>query len=48
MTPFGARLRSLREARGVGLAELARAWHDWAAQDDAWFVVVHGEVLARR
>jgi transcriptional regulator with XRE-family HTH domain len=31
MTPFGARLRSLREARGVGLAELARALHVSAA-----------------
>jgi ubiquinone/menaquinone biosynthesis C-methylase UbiE len=30
------------------LTELAQAWRDWAAQDDAWFVVVHGEVLARR
>ncbi|WP_420113620.1 class I SAM-dependent methyltransferase [Pseudactinotalea sp.] len=30
------------------LAELAAAWHDWAARDEAWFVVVHGEVLARR
>lgn len=30
------------------LAELAQAWNDWAAHDDAWFVVVHGEVLARR
>lgn len=30
------------------LAELARAWREWASHDDAWFVVVHGEVLARR
>lgn len=35
-------------ADAADLAELARAWRDWAAQDDAWFVVVHGEVLARR
>ncbi|TCZ64051.1 helix-turn-helix domain-containing protein [Roseicella aquatilis] len=27
MTPFGARLRALREARGVSQAELARALH---------------------
>src|SRR5829696_4206733 len=27
MTPFGARLRALREARGVTLTELARALH---------------------
>ena len=27
MTPFGARLRLLRQARGVSLAELAAALH---------------------
>ena len=27
MTPFGARLRALREARGVSLTELARTLH---------------------
>ncbi len=26
------------------LAELAEAWHDWAAHDDAWFAVLHGEI----
>ncbi|WP_149540401.1 helix-turn-helix domain-containing protein [Siccirubricoccus phaeus] len=31
MTPFGARLRALREGRGIGLAELARALHVSAA-----------------
>lgn len=31
MTPFGARLRALREARGVTLTELARALHVSAA-----------------
>lgn len=30
------------------LVGLADAWRDWAARDDAWFVVVHGQVLARR
>lgn len=29
------------------LADMARAWRDWASLDDAWFVVVHGELLAR-
>ncbi|HLV55680.1 MAG TPA: methyltransferase domain-containing protein [Actinotalea caeni] len=29
------------------LADVARAWRDWASLDDAWFVVVHGELLAR-
>ncbi|MDQ1081166.1 helix-turn-helix domain-containing protein [Pseudoroseomonas cervicalis] len=31
MTPFGARLRALREARGVTLSELAAAMHVSAA-----------------
>ncbi|WP_375423152.1 class I SAM-dependent methyltransferase [uncultured Friedmanniella sp.] len=30
------------------LAELARAWRAWGDQPDAWFSVLHGEVLARR
>jgi SAM-dependent methyltransferase len=29
------------------LAEIAAAWRRWAAQPDAWFAVLHGEVLAR-
>jgi SAM-dependent methyltransferase len=29
------------------LAEVAAGWRAWAAHDDATFVVVHGEVLAR-
>jgi SAM-dependent methyltransferase len=30
------------------LAVVAQAWRDWAADDDAWFALLHGEVLARR
>jgi len=30
------------------LADLAEAWRAWAGVDDAVFIVVHGEVLARR
>ncbi|MCX4392531.1 MULTISPECIES: methyltransferase domain-containing protein [unclassified Streptomyces] len=29
------------------LAEIAAAWHEWGAADDAWFMVPHGEVLCR-
>jgi 2-polyprenyl-3-methyl-5-hydroxy-6-metoxy-1,4-benzoquinol methylase len=29
------------------LEECAQAWRDWAAADDGWFAVLHGEVLAR-
>ncbi|HEX6257164.1 MAG TPA: hypothetical protein VFZ70_15255 [Euzebyales bacterium] len=29
------------------LAEVAEAWHRWAARDDGWLTIVHGEVLCR-
>ncbi len=29
------------------LTRLAAAWRAWGQQDDAWFAVLHGEVLAR-
>ena len=29
------------------LRAMAAAWNDWAASPDGWFVVVHGEVIAR-
>jgi SAM-dependent methyltransferase len=29
------------------LAEIAAAWREWADAPDGWFVVLHGEVLAR-
>ena len=29
------------------LDELASAWLAWAAHDDAWFAVLHGEILCR-
>ena len=31
----------------VGLEHLADAWRDWAAAEDGWFAILHGEVLAR-
>lgn len=31
----------------VGLELLADAWREWGLNDDAWFTVLHGEVLAR-
>lgn len=38
--------------RGLATAEdlevIAGAWRRWAGEPDAWFAVVHGEVLARR
>jgi hypothetical protein len=29
------------------LVDLARAWRAWGAEPDAWFAVLHGELLAR-
>ncbi|MFL6134979.1 MAG: GNAT family N-acetyltransferase [Nocardioidaceae bacterium] len=29
------------------LADLARGWRRWAQQEDGWFSVLHGEILAR-
>jgi hypothetical protein len=29
------------------LADLADGWRSWAAHEDAWFAVTHGEILAR-
>lgn len=29
------------------LAVVAAGWRDWAEQDDAWFSVLHGEIVAR-
>jgi ubiquinone/menaquinone biosynthesis C-methylase UbiE len=30
------------------LADLSEAWRAWAAHEDGWFAVLHGEVLARK
>jgi hypothetical protein len=29
------------------LEAIAAAWHRWAAHPDAWFAVLHGEVVCR-
>jgi SAM-dependent methyltransferase len=29
------------------LHEISAAWREWAAQDDGWFAIIHGEVLCR-
>ncbi len=34
-------------ATGADLARLADGWRRWAQAPDAWFAVVHGEILAR-
>ena len=34
-------------ADGGQLAEIAEGWRDWAASPDAWFAVLHGEIICR-
>jgi hypothetical protein len=29
------------------LRAIAEGWHRWAAHRDAWFAVLHGEILCR-
>lgn len=36
-----------RLADDVALEHLADAWREWAASEDGWFAILHGEVLAR-
>ncbi|WHM35686.1 methyltransferase domain-containing protein [Streptomyces sp. BPTC-684] len=32
---------------GAALAAIAEGWREWGADDDAWFMVPHGEILCR-
>ena len=41
------RLQDLGAATAADLDRLADGWRAWAAADDAWFSVLHGEILAR-
>lgn len=29
------------------LQRISQAWHDWSAEEDGWFVVLHGEIICR-
>ena len=46
----GSALAEQAVERGIAtaaeLAEVAAGWRRWAAHDDGWFSVLHGEVLA--
>jgi SAM-dependent methyltransferase len=44
---FGERAVELGLASRDDLARVADAWRAWAVAPDAWFAVLHGEVLAR-
>jgi SAM-dependent methyltransferase len=45
-SPLAGRAVELGIASRDELAACAEAWHTWATHPDAWFVVVHGEILA--
>ena len=47
LTSFGPRAVELGLADRADLEAMVQAWRQWGASEDAWFVVVHGEVLAR-
>ena len=47
LTSFGPQAVELGLADGSDLEAMAQAWRQWGDSEDAWFVVVHGEVLAR-
>ncbi len=34
-------------ADDVLLEEISEAWQEWGEQPDAWFAMLHGELLAR-
>ena len=29
------------------LHDISRAWREWAAQEDGWFLIPHGEIRCR-
>ena len=47
LTSFGPRAVELGLADRADLETMAEAWRQWGTSEDAWFVVVHGEVIAR-
>ena len=46
LTSFGPQAVELGLADRADLETMAQAWRQWGTSEDAWFVVVHGEVLA--
>jgi ubiquinone/menaquinone biosynthesis C-methylase UbiE len=44
---FAHRSVDLGEATAADLARMAAAWRAWAAAEDGWLVIVHGEILCR-
>ena len=44
---FGRQAIERGFADEAGLAAISAAWHEWAADPDAWFAVLNGEILCR-
>ena len=40
--------RRLHHVTQKELAALADAWREWAAADDGWFAMLHGELICER
>ena len=47
LTSFGPQAVELGLADSADLETMAEVWRQWGGSEDAWFVVVHGEVIAR-
>jgi SAM-dependent methyltransferase len=50
MTTSAIARQAVAESRATqhDLASIANAWREWAAAEDGWFAVTHGEVLCTR
>jgi ubiquinone/menaquinone biosynthesis C-methylase UbiE len=50
MTSSAIAKQAMREGRSTQeeLADIADAWREWAARDNAWFAVLHGEIICER
>lgn len=50
MTSSAIAKQAIRDGRATedDLREIADAWRVWSAADDAWFAVVHGEIICTR
>ena len=43
----GPRPVSLELATTAQLEEISAAWREWAAAEDGWIVIPHGEIICR-
>jgi hypothetical protein len=50
MTSSAIATQAIRDGRATPeeLASMADAWRAWAAADDGWFAVLHGEIICTR